>query len=100
MTFDLRRLAIAINGFCTFLNLYSPQALLPELSREFGATAAQISTIMTARTLAGALTAPVTRAIADVFGRKRLSTTALFAVSIPTVKLRFASDGRSVSAWR
>ena len=38
MTFDLRRLAIAINGFCTFLNLYSPQALLPELSREFGAT--------------------------------------------------------------
>src|SRR5437879_1140240 len=68
MTFDLRRLAIAINGFCTFLNLYSPQALLPELSREFGATAAQISTIMTASTLAVALTAPVTGALADVMG--------------------------------
>ena len=92
MTFDLRRLAIAINGFCTFLNLYSPQALLPELSREFGATAAQISTIMTASTLAVALTAPVTGAIADVFGRKRLITAALFAVSIPTVMLVFASD--------
>ena len=52
MSIDNRRLAVAINGFCTFLNLYSPQALLPELSREFGATAAQISTIMTASTLA------------------------------------------------
>src|SRR5712675_1231435 len=100
MTFDLRRLAIAINGFCTFLNLYSPQALLPELSREFGATAAQISTIMTASTLAVALTAPVTGAIADVFGRKRLITAALFAVSIPTVMLVFASDVQSFAAWR
>ncbi len=100
MTFDLRRLAIAINGFCTFLNLYSPQALLPELSREFGATAAQISTIMTASTLAVALTAPVTGAIADVFGRKRLITAALFAVSIPTVMLVFAPDVQSIAAWR
>ena len=62
MTLDRRRLAVAINGFCTFLNLYSPQALLPELSREFGASAAEISTIMTASTLAVALTAPVTGA--------------------------------------
>ena len=45
MTFDVRRLAIAINGFCAFLNLYSPQALLPELSREFGVTAAEIAPV-------------------------------------------------------
>src|SRR5690242_21921964 len=97
MSLDLRRLAVAINGFCTFLNLYSPQALLPELSREFGATAAQISTIMTASTLAVALTAPVTGAVADVFGRKRLITAALFAVSIPTVMRVFASDGQIIA---
>src|SRR5258708_20142296 len=98
MTFDLRRLAIAINGFCTFLNLYSPQALLPELSREFGATAAQISTIMTASTLAVALTAPVTGAIADVFGRKRLITAAFFAVPIPTVILASPSYSQTIPA--
>src|SRR5262249_60755072 len=69
MAFDFRRLAVALSGFCTFLNLYSPQALLPELSREFGASAAEISTIMTAGTLAVALTAPITGAIADVVGR-------------------------------
>jgi predicted MFS family arabinose efflux permease len=100
MAFDVRRLAVAINGFCTFLNLYSPQALLPELSREFGATAAGISTIMTASTLAVALTAPATGAIADVFGRKRLITFALFAVSIPTVMVTFASSVHEIVVWR
>jgi predicted MFS family arabinose efflux permease len=97
---DLRRLAVAINGFCTFLNLYSPQALLPELSREFGASAAQISTIMTASTLAVALTAPVTGAIADVFGRKRVIVLALFAVSLPTVMITLAADAHGIALWR
>ena len=100
MTFDVRRLAIAINGFCAFLNLYAPQALLPELSREFGATAAEISTIMTASTLAVALTAPLTGVIADMFGRKRVITAALFAISVPTVMLVMAHDVDSIVAWR
>jgi predicted MFS family arabinose efflux permease len=100
MSLDLRRLAVAINGFCTFLNLYSPQALLPELSREFGATAAEISAIMTASTLAVALTAPVTGAIADVLGRKRVIAFALFAVSVPTVMLTFAHDVHTIAVWR
>jgi MFS transporter, YNFM family, putative membrane transport protein len=100
MTVDYRRLAVAINGFCTFLNLYSPQALLPELSREFGASAAEISTIMTASTLAVALTAPVTGAIADVFGRKRVITFALFAISVPTVMLTLAPDVHAIAVWR
>jgi MFS transporter, YNFM family, putative membrane transport protein len=100
MTVDYRRLAVAINGFCTFLNLYSPQALLPELSREFGASAAEISTIMTASTLAVALTAPVTGAIADVFGRKRVIAFALFAISVPTVMLTLAPDVHAIAVWR
>jgi len=100
MTFDVRRLAVALNGFCAFLNLYSPQALLPELSREFGATAAEISSIMTASTLAVALTAPLTGVIADVFGRKRVIAAALFAVSIPTVMVVFATDVHGIAVWR
>ena len=58
-----RKIAIAIAGFCAFLNLYSPQALLPALAREFGVGAAEISTIMTASALPIALTAPFTGAI-------------------------------------
>jgi hypothetical protein len=36
MAVDLRKVAVATAGSCTFLKLYSPQALLPALSREFG----------------------------------------------------------------
>jgi MFS family permease len=72
-----RKIAVAIAGFCAFLNLYSPQALLPALAREFGVGAAEISTIMTASALAIALTAPFTGAIADVLGRKHVITAAM-----------------------
>src|SRR5262249_58382109 len=41
MSFDLRKLASATTGLCAFLNLYSPQALLPELAAEFGVGPAQ-----------------------------------------------------------
>ena len=36
MALDFRALAIATAGFTAFVNLYSPQALLPELALEFG----------------------------------------------------------------
>ena len=51
MAFDVRALAIAAAGFSAFVNLYSPQSLLPELAREFGVGAGGISAIL--KTLAG-----------------------------------------------
>ncbi len=92
MAFDVRALAIAAAGFTAFVNLYSPQALLPELSHEFGVGAGEISALMTASTLAIALTAPFTGALADVLGRKRLITAAAFAVVVPTLIMTFASS--------
>ena len=64
MAFELRSLAICGAAFTAFVNLYSPQALLPELAREFGVGAAEVSAVMTASTLAIALTAPFTGAVA------------------------------------
>jgi MFS transporter, YNFM family, putative membrane transport protein len=92
MAFDVRALAIATAGFTAFVNLYSPQALLPELSREFGVGAGEISALMTASTAAIALTAPFTGALADVLGRKRLITAAGFAVLVPTLMMTFAAS--------
>ncbi|MBI3435246.1 MAG: MFS transporter [Proteobacteria bacterium] len=100
MPLDYRRLAIAIAGFCAFLNLYSPQALLPALAREFAVGAVEISTIMTASTLAIALTAPFTGAVADVLGRKRLITAAMVAVAVPTVLIALASGVETIILWR
>jgi len=90
MAFDFRPLAVATAGFTAFVNLYSPQALLPELAREFGVGAAEISALMTAGTAAIALTAPFTGALADVLGRKRLITAAAFAVVAPTLLMTLA----------
>jgi MFS transporter, YNFM family, putative membrane transport protein len=92
MAFDVRALAIATAGFTAFVNLYSPQALLPELSREFGVGAGEISALMTASTAAIALTAPFTGALADVLGRKRLITAAAFAVVVPTLMMTLAAS--------
>lgn len=100
MAFDYRRIGVAIAGCSAFLNLYSPQALLPELAREFGAGAAQTSTIMTVGTLAIAISAPFAGAIADVFGRKRIITAAIIAASLPAVMIAFAPDVPTIAIFR
>ena len=59
------RLAVGLAGFCAFLNLYSPQALLPQLAERIHVGAARSSALMTAGTLAVAFTAPFTGALAE-----------------------------------
>src|SRR5258708_13889167 len=100
MAIDFRRLAVAAAGFSTFLHLYAPQALLPELAREFGVSAAQISAMITASTLAIALTPPFTAAAADVLGRKRLTMAAMFAVTLPMLMRTFATAPEPPIFWR
>ena len=100
MTVDFRYLAVAATGFCVFLNLYAPQSLLPSLASEFGVGATAISTVITASTLAIALTAPFTGAIADVLGRKRVISAAMFAVVVPTALVSMASDVHQLVVWR
>ena len=100
MAVDRRKIAVATAGFSTFLTLYSPQALLPALAREFGVGAAEISAIMTASTLAIALTAPFTGAVADVLGRKRVIAAAMLAVVVPLIGAALAPDVQALIAWR
>ena len=100
MAFDTRSLAIATAGFCAFVNLYSVQALLPDLAHDFGVGAGEISWLMTAGTGAIALTAPFTGALADVVGRKRLITAAMFAIVIPTLLMTLVSSVPAFVFWR
>jgi MFS transporter, YNFM family, putative membrane transport protein len=94
------RIAVGLAGFCTFLNLYMPQAILPALAQDFAVGAAEISTIITASTLAIALTAPFTGALADMVGRKRIVTAAMIALVVPTVMVAFAADVPALIVWR
>jgi YNFM family putative membrane transporter len=98
--FLARRLAVGLAGYCAFINLYSPQAILPLLSEEFGVGAAEIAGIMTAGTLAVALTAPFTGTVADVLGRKRVIVTAMLILAVPTIMAALAPTLSALIFWR
>ena len=99
-TITARQLAVGLTGYCAFVNLYAPQSILPLLSQEFGATAAQVSTIITVSTLAVAVTAPFTGAIADVLGRKRVIVAAMFVLVVPTLMVGLATSLSELIFWR
>src|SRR5450755_475116 len=99
-TISARQLAVGLIGYCAFINLYAPQSILPLLSHEFGASAAEVSTIITVSTLAVALTAPFTGAIADVLGRKRVIVAAMFVIVVPTVMVGLATSLSALIFWR
>ena len=99
-TISARQLAVGLTGYCAFVNLYAPQSILPLLSQEFGASAAEVSTIITVSTLAVAVTAPFTGAIADVLGRKRVIVAAMFMLVVPTLMVGLATSLSSLIFWR
>ncbi len=94
------RVAAGLAGYCSFINLYSPQAILPLLSNEFGASPADIAAIMTAGTLAVALMAPFAGTAADVLGRKRVIVIAMFALAVPTLMAALAPTLHALVFWR
>lgn len=100
MNLAARRIAVGLAGYCSFLNLYSVQALLPSLATEFGVGAAAISMTMTAPAFAVALAAPFTGALADVLGRKRIIVTAMTVLSIPTFLIAMAPNVDAMTFWR
>ena len=95
-----RHTAVALAGYCCFINLYSPQSILPLLAGEFHASAAEVSSIITVSTLAVALTAPFTGTVADVLGRKRVIVAAMFVLVIPTVMAGLATSLQALIFWR
>jgi YNFM family putative membrane transporter len=100
MITDRRRAGVALAGFTTFLNLYAPQALLPMLSHELGASARDVSVTVSATTFAIALIAPFTGAAADVLGRKQVIATAMLALVVPTVLVALAGGLHGMVLWR
>jgi predicted MFS family arabinose efflux permease len=80
-----RRVAsVATAGFCTFVNLYAPQSLLPTLADAFHVPVAQTGLTITATLLAVAAVAPFVGGISDAFGRRRLILPASLALVLPT----------------
>ncbi|TMJ30858.1 MAG: MFS transporter, partial [Alphaproteobacteria bacterium] len=100
MLSDRRRVAVALAGFCVFLNLYAPQSVLPLLAGEFAVGAGQASLAITASTLAVALMAPFAGTFADVVGRRRVIVAAMFALVVPTIMVALAPGIHALVFWR
>ena len=96
--FDRRRMGVAVAGFCTFINLYAPQSLLPTLADAFGASVAHTGLTVTACLLAVAFVAPFVGGISDAFGRRKLILGASFALGVPTRPRRPRADPRAAGA--
>lgn len=100
MSIDPRRVAVVFCAGCSFLQLYSPQAVLPVMAQEFGIGAAAASLIITASTFAVAATAPFSGAIADVLGRKRVIVAAIALMLVPSFMIPLSGSAGEVIFWR
>jgi predicted MFS family arabinose efflux permease len=94
------RLLVWVIGFLAFLNVYSMQAVLPMVMREFGASPVQAGATVGATVLAIAIVSPFVGMLSDALGRKRLVCSALFALTIPTGLIALAPTLGSIVLLR
>ncbi len=102
MPLDRRTAAIAVAaaGFCSFLDMYPTQALLPALAAEFHAGKAALGWTVSATTLGVALTAPLAGWLAERFGRKRLIVAGAVLMALPTALAAHAGSVAELVVWR
>src|ERR1017187_190339 len=95
-----RTAAVVLAGFCAFLSLFAPQPLLPMLAKAFGASAEAVGWVVTVSTIAVAMSAPLTGAIADRFGRKSVIVAAAFLLAVPTLLAGGSTSLTQLLFWR
>ncbi len=100
MTFDRPRAAVTIGGFCAFLDLYAPQAVLPQLAQDFGISAAVAGSTVGISTLAVAGAAPFVGMLADRLGRKITIVAAALLLTLPSIMLVLAGGLNQILLWR
>jgi len=96
----MRTAAVFLAGWTTFINLYTPQAILPSLASDLGASGASVGLSLTAPLIAVSMMAPVAGAISDRLGRKRLIVTAMTCLVLPTILVATSADLTQLLIWR
>ena len=92
--------ALFAAGFTTFALLYCVQPIMPVFSHEFGVDAAEASLSMSAATQSLAFAMLVASSLSEVFGRKRVMVTSLFASSVLMIGTAFAPGWPSLLVLR
>lgn len=92
--------AVGLTGFCSFLDVYVTQPVLPRLAEVFHASPAAVGLTISAVTLAMAIAAPLIGILADRVGRKRLIVTAVLLLAAPTWLAAFSPNLAALVHWR
>jgi len=77
-----RQFGVVVAGFCSFLQMYSTQPLLPMLTGTFHASKIAVSMTVTLAGLGVAVAAPIAGILADKIGRKRVIVWSAFLLAI------------------
>jgi predicted MFS family arabinose efflux permease len=97
---DLRIVGVTLAGFCTFLDLYTTQSLLPLFRQTFHASEVAVSLTVSATTLSVACCAPIIGIIADRLGRKRVILASIFGLVLPTFFAATSTSLNQLIFWR
>ena len=100
MPFDQRRAAVVTAGFAAFLNLYPPQALLPQLEQAFGVASGGATVTVAAGPLSVALLAPFAGIVTDIVGRARVMAIAMAGLGLATILSGTANSLGEMLFWR
>jgi YNFM family putative membrane transporter len=96
-----RRLAaVVLAGFCAFLDLYSPQPLLPLLMELFGVSTSKVSLLVSLPMGAVAAAAPFVGILADRFGRRRVIVPSALLLAVPTLLAATSKTFDQLLFWR
>jgi MFS transporter, YNFM family, putative membrane transport protein len=77
-----RQFGVVVAGFCSFLQMYSTQPLLPMLTGIFHASKIAVSMTVTLAGFGVAVAAPIAGILADKIGRKRVIVWSAFLLAI------------------
>jgi len=95
-----RKFGVVLAGFCSFLQLYSTQPLLPLLTDIFHTSKVAVSMTVTAGGIGVALAAPFAGRLADRVGRKRVIVWSAFLLAITSLLTATSPNLSTLVFWR
>lgn len=95
-----RQFGVVVAGFCSFLQMYSTQPLLPMLTGIFHASKIAVSMTVTLAGLGVAVAAPIAGILADKIGRKRVIVWSAFLLAICSFAAATSPGLNMLLFWR
>ena len=95
-----RTAPVVLAGFCSFLNLYDTQPILPLLASVFHASHLAVTLTITLGTLGVAIAAPFVGQVADRIGRKRVIVWSAALLGLTTLCAATAPSLNWLIFWR